>query len=81
MLIAGPRRAPFLTTPEQYLYVSLEGGQPSTDSEHGAAISCDALQTFSIGKTSGELTFKGATSFGWIQVRYVVRPFADIFRE
>jgi hypothetical protein len=51
----------------EYLYVSLEGALLPPDSDYGAVTFCDALQTFSIGKTSGELTFKGATSFGWIQ--------------
>jgi WD40 repeat protein len=51
----------------QYLYVSLGGGSLPPDSGQGAATSCDALQTFSIGKSSGELTFKGATSFGSVQ--------------
>jgi hypothetical protein len=51
----------------EHLYVSLEGALLPPDSKYGAVTFCDALQTFSIGKTSGELTFKGATSFGWIQ--------------
>jgi hypothetical protein len=44
----------------EYLYVTLQG-------PYGVAGACDAFQTYSIAKTTGELTFKGAVPFGSTQ--------------
>jgi outer membrane protein assembly factor BamB len=44
----------------EYLYVTLQG-------PYGVARTCDAFQTYSIAKTTGELTFKGAVPFGSTQ--------------
>jgi WD40 repeat protein len=44
----------------EYLYVTLQGS-------YEVPTTCDAFQTYSIAKTTGELTFKGAVPFGSTQ--------------